>query len=301
MKNKDKSYWSVLPVLLLVASLQCSAQNGNVVEAPASSTGSGTDKIAAAPATILSDRVHQLTASLEGSGAVHSYSFTSVRGQNVLLATPDTDGFNTKWRMEYRTGSDDWTFKSYRGPQVFDSLKPGAVIEVRVTAVPGAVFDKADYKMVFGSSPHMNYDLHHEDGFLRVPYGLTKPPFLATQAVTQTLLDIRFTDSKGYPLEGGVAYFEMELSTLKKNPLKKKMTSDASGSVKEMINLGTCQGGDAAGYFTHRQNGRNTWATRYIAGEYYAKNILLEELANEPHIYNIGHICKRTLVNWSRN
>jgi hypothetical protein len=133
-----------------------------------------------------------------------------------------------------------------------------------------------------------------------VPYGLTDPPFLATQAVTQTLLDVRFTDSKGYPLEGGVAYFELELPTFK-NILKKKVTSDATGSFKEMIDLGTCQGGKAAGYFTHRQNGRNTWATRYMTGEYYAKNVLLEELADKPHIYNIGHICKRTLVNWSRN
>jgi hypothetical protein len=301
MKTKYKGWWSALPVLLLAASLQCLAQNGNVVEDPASSAGAAADTAAPVLATVLSDRVHQITASLEGSGIVHNYSFTSVRGQNVLLATPDTDGFNVKWRMEYRTGSDEWTFKRHRGPQVFDSLQPGAVIEVRVTPVPGAVFDKADYKMVFGSSPRMNYDLHHEDGFLRVPYGLTEPPFLATQAVTQTLLDIRFTDSKGYPLEGGVAYFEMKLSTLNQTPVKKKMTSDASGSVQEMLNLGTCQGGKAAGYFTHRQNGRNTWATRYIAGTYYAENVLLEELADKPHIYNIGHICKRTLVNWSRN
>lgn len=300
MKNKDKNYWSVLPVLLLAASLQCSAQNGNVVETPASPAESGADTLAAAPATILSDRVHQLTASLEGSGAVHNYSFTSVRGQNVLLATPDTDGFNIKWRMEYRTGSNDWTFKRYRGPQVFNSLQPGAVIEVRVTAVPGAVFDKADYKMVFGSSPHMNYDLHHEEGLLRVPYGLTRPPFLATQAIKQTLLDVRFTDSKGYPLEGGVAYFELKFQR-PKNEIYRVITSDSSGGAKEMLDIGTCIGGDPAGYFTHRQNGRNTWATRYITGKYFAKNVLLEELANKPHIYDFGHICKRTLVNWSRN
>jgi hypothetical protein len=94
-----------------------------------------------------------------------------------------------------------------------------------------------------------------------------------------------------------VAYFELKFKSPKKE-IFRIMTSDSSGSAKEMLDIGVCVGGNPAGYFTHRHNGRNTWATQ---GEYFAKNVLLEGLADKPHIYNFGHICKRTLVNWSRN
>lgn len=249
---------------------------------------------------VLSDRVHQISADLGEPTAVHSYSFTSARGQNVLLGTPDIAGFNSLWKVEYRKGDGEWTLKRYKGPELFQSLQPGTTIEVRVSAVSGMTFEKTGYKLVFGSAPRMNYDLHHEEGLLRVPYGRTEPPMLATQAIKQTLLEISFTDSKGTPLEGGVANFVLNIPTLP-DPLLRRVTSNSSGTYEELLEVGTCTGGKAASNFVHKNNGRNTWATRYQVGKYYAENVLLQELANKPHVYDFGHICKRTLVNWSRN
>lgn len=251
-------------------------------------------------ATILPDRLNHIIRRLEGMSAVHLYSFTSIRGQNVLLATPLTQGFNDVWKVEYRQGGGEWTAKIHRAPKLLTSLQPGTQVDVRVSAVEGATADQIDYSLVLGSSPRMNYDLHHEEGLLRVPYGFTKPELLATQAIKQALLEVTFTDSKGQPLEGGVVTFLLKLPE-RPDDIVKTLVSDASGKASELLKFEPCTGGDPANYFTHRSNGRNTWATRYKVGKYTATNTLLEELADKPHLYNFGHICKRTLVNWSRN
>lgn len=251
-------------------------------------------------ATILPDRLNHIIRRLEGMSAVHLYSFTSIRGQNVLVATPLAQGLNSVWKVEYRQDGGEWRLKANQGAEVFTSLQPGAKLDIRVSRVADNDLDNTDYHIVFGSAPRMNYDLHHEDGLLRVPYGRTEPPMLATQAFKQSLLEVEFTDSKAYPLEGGVAYFELRLQDPERS-ITKTLVSDASGKAQELLQFGTCEGGKAAEYFVHRHNGRNTWATRYKVGKYFAANQLLEHLADKPHVYDFGHICKRTLVNWSRN
>jgi hypothetical protein len=250
--------------------------------------------------TVLADRIHQISRSLEGMSAVHLYSFTSIRGQNVLLAIPSAQGFNSVWKVEHRQDGGEWRLKTNQGAEIFTSLHPGARLDVRVSRVAGNDLENTDYHLVFGSAPRMNYDLHHEDGLLRVPYGRTDPPMLATQAFKQSLLEVEFTDSKAYPLEGGVAYFELRHQDPERS-ISRTLVSDASGKAQELLQFGTCEGGRAAEYFVHRHNGRNTWATRYKVGKYFAANVLLEHLADKPHVYDFGHICKRTLVNWSRN
>lgn len=287
--------------MLLIFSIHAFAQDEIMLEPPAPQPQSSlSSTIEEGAVTILSDQVHQIGNSLEGVAAVHVYSFTSARGQDVLLGTPNPKGFNSAWKIEYRKADGEWRLKRYKGPELLTSLQPGAKIDVRVSAVAGAQFDRTDYRLVFGSSPRMNYDLHHEEGFLKVPYGFTKPAFLATQAFKQALLEVTFTDSKGHPLEGGVVNFALKLPE-RPDSIIKTLVSDASGKASELLRFEACTGGNAADYFTHRSNGRNTWATRYKVGSYVATNALLEELADKPHNYNFGHICKRTLVNWSRN
>jgi hypothetical protein len=87
-------------------------------------------------------------------------------------------------------------------------------------------------------------------------------------------LENDFTDSKAYPLEGGVAYFELRHQDPERS-ISRTLVSDASGKAQELLQFGTCEGGRAAEYFVHRHNGRNTWATRYKVGKYFAANVLL--------------------------
>ncbi|GAB7531677.1 hypothetical protein PS3A_40910 [Pseudomonas sp. 3A(2025)] len=251
-------------------------------------------------ATVLEDRIHQISNALESVTAVHHYSFTSVRGQNVLLAIPDVRSYGKQWRLEYRIDGGEWKAKRWNGPEKMERLAPGATVEVRVMAAEGVQFEKAEYGLVFGSYPHMNYDFHHQQGFMPIPYGLSDPAFLATQALTEAQLEVTFTDSKKHPLECGVVafYFEPNSNIGGKTT---NYTSDSAGKVSELIKFSGCEGGHYAQPFIHVNNGRNTWATRYEKGSYEALNVLPGIHADKPHLYNFGHICKRWLINWSRN
>lgn len=281
---------SAVAGVLVATTLQVFAQEDQL---------NGPQAMDAPVATFLEDRVHQLSKTLESTIAVHHYSFTAVRGQNVLLATAKAPGYGKQWRMEYRIDGGEWQAKLFDWPQKIEGLSPGSTVEVKVMAVEGAAFDRADYKLVFGSYPYMRYDFHNQEGLLPIPYGLT-PTFLATQGLTEAMLEVSFIDNTGHPLEGGVVEFTFSpnsdaLST------STSYVSDNRGTVMELIRFSGCEGGDYAGSFTHVSNGKNTWATRYQRGIYYALNVLPGTLADTPLIYNFGHICKRWLINWSRN
>ncbi|MFA0995721.1 MULTISPECIES: hypothetical protein [Pseudomonas syringae group] len=246
---------------------------------------------------VLSDKIHQIDNTLENTSAVHQYNFTAVRGQNVLITTPDTD-YDQKWRLEYQVDGGEWQPKRHSSAERIEGLNPGSQVNIRIVATDGARFDTADYSVVFGSFPYMRYDLHHEEGFRLIPYGFTDPPFLATQALTNAMLEVTFTDSKAFPLEGGVLDFFLGVE----NDAGVTYTSDSSGKIMQLITFGRCDGGKLAGNFTYySENGRETWSTRYQTKHYWARNVLPEQLADKPHRYNFGHICKRWLTNWSRN
>ncbi|AQX62445.1 hypothetical protein CVE34_10145 [Pseudomonas syringae pv. actinidiae] len=247
---------------------------------------------------MLSDRIHQIASNLENTSAVHQYNFTAVRGQNVLITTPDTD-YDQKWRLEYQVDGGEWQPKRHSSAERIEGLNPGSQVNIRIVATDGARFETADYSVVFGSFPHMRYDLHHEEGFRLIPYGFTKPAFLATQALTEAMLEVTFTDSKAFPLEGGVFDFELDIKHHQDNG---RYISDSSGKIMHRVAFKRCEGGWLANNFTHlSDNGRETWSTRYEPIKYWAKNILAEQLADKPHIYNLGLICNRWLINWSRN
>ncbi|MBL3875398.1 hypothetical protein EGV01_26280 [Pseudomonas syringae pv. theae] len=247
---------------------------------------------------MLSDKIHQIASNLENTSAVHQYNFTAVRGQNVLITTPDTD-YDQKWRLEYQVDGGEWQPKRHSSAERIEGLNPGSQVNIRIVATDGARFETADYSVVFGSFPHMRYDLHHEEGFRLIPYGFTKPAFLATQALTEAMLEVTFTDSKAFPLEGGVFDFELDIKHHQDNG---RYISDSSGKIMHRVAFKRCEGGWLANNFTHlSDNGRETWSTRYEPIKYWAKNILAEQLADKPHIYNLGLICNRWLINWSRN
>ncbi|EPM45685.1 fibronectin type III domain-containing protein [Pseudomonas syringae] len=230
---------------------------------------------------MLSDKIHQIASNLENTSAVHQYNFTAVRGQNVLITTPATD-YDQKWRLEYQVDGGEWQPKRHSSAERIEGLNPGSQVNIRIVATDGARFETADYSVVFGSFPHMRYDLHHEEGFRLIPYGFTKPAFLATQALTEAMLEVTFTDSKAFPLEGGVFDFELDIKHHQDNG---RYISDSSGKIMHRVAFKRCEGGWLANNFTHlSDNGRETWSTRYEPIKYWAKNILAEQLADKPHI-----------------
>ncbi|MGN2411691.1 hypothetical protein [Pseudomonas syringae] len=299
--KKDKARRALLSGLLLAMSWHAMAQvdAAPAVSDPPTSQEQTVPEAGSSIPVVLSDKLHQISKTLESTTAVHQYGFTAVRGQNVLIATPDSN-YNQKWKLEFQVDGGEWRPKRHNGAEKVVGLNAGSQVSIRILATDGARFDRATYKVVFGSYPHMNYDLHNEEGFLPIPHGRTNPEFLGTQAFTKAMLEANFTDSKGIPLEGGVLNFKLELPVTK-TKIPKTFTSNGDGKIMELIEFKGCEGGNYARDFVHYSNGRNTWSTRYEVGMYWAENALPEHLADKPYIYNFGHICKRWLSNWSRN
>ncbi len=70
------------------------------------------------------------------------------------------------------------------------------------------------------------------------------------------MLEVTFTDSKAFPLEGGV--FDFELS-IKHHQANGQYTSDSSGKIMQRVTFKRCEGGLLADNFTHlSENGRET-------------------------------------------
>ncbi|MFK7699594.1 hypothetical protein [Pseudomonas caspiana] len=247
---------------------------------------------------VLSDKIHQIQEVLENARSVHHYSFTSIRGQDVLLGTPEPKMLNQLWKVEYQVNGSDWKVKAVSFPEAFRGLDAGSVVNIRVSAVEGAQVENAAYSVVLGSYPWRDYNLHHEDGLLRIPYGT--PTLLVTQAIEKALLEVKFWDSKGAPLEGGVLKLDFNHhGTGSRDPIF--LISGSDGKASKLLEFGKCEGGDLANNFTQKiDKNRATWATRYKVGFYTGANVLLGELADSLHSHGFGHICKRFLVNWER-
>ncbi|MBC3955013.1 hypothetical protein [Pseudomonas triticifolii] len=245
---------------------------------------------------VLSDKIHQITQTLESVSAVHQYSFTAVRGQNVLLATPGSQ-YDKLWKVEYQVDSGEWKPKRFASAQLISGLNPGAQVNVRVITVEGSKFESAEYRIVLGSFPHMSYDLLNEKGILPISaIQSDKKGFLAAQGFKEVTLEANFTDSKAYPLEGGQLFFS--LTTGAGEEVKKTFLSDENGKISELIEFKRCEGGWLAdSIYENVDKKRLTWSTRYEEGIYSASNILTGRLEDKVYEFKLGHLCKRWLTN----
>lgn len=246
---------------------------------------------------ILQDKFHRMNDSLTSRSPDHYYGFVSQRGQDVLLAFPGGDPSKQAWKAEYYENG-QWNAQNMES-KVFSNLAPGAEVIIRVTPRNPANKANIAYALNFGSNPVLKkYDLHDEPGVIRIPSGYTSPSWLATQAYKEVLLEVKFTDSKDAPLEGGLAYFALSFDS--KKPIELSLVSDRNGSASQRIELGRCYGGKQALDFVHKQKGFNTWRSHYQVGAYVILNRSLGTPASKPHVFYLGHICTQKLVHTVR-
>jgi hypothetical protein len=101
--------------------------------------------------TVLADQTHVLEAVLISKTAVHYYSFTSVRGQDVIVTgVPETSGASF-WTLEYFDGV-RWLEKP-ESEEKFSSLMPGTEVLVRVSHRHDVSFSERPYHLAVGSYP----------------------------------------------------------------------------------------------------------------------------------------------------
>ncbi|ODJ90984.1 hypothetical protein BB779_10465 [Pseudomonas viridiflava] len=296
--NKSATGRLLLSGLFLAMSCHAFAQGESGVEgvAPDAQQETPTLRAETPGVVVLSDKIHDITQTLENTSAVHQYSFTAIRGQDVLLTTPGSQ-YNKLWKVEYQVDGGAWKPKHHPGAQKISGLNSGSQVNVRFLAVDGVKFESAEYRIVLGSFPHMNYDLLDEKNILPISaFQSDKKGFLATQGFKEVMLEASFTDSKAYPLEGGQLFFSLNTGTGEE--VKERFLSDSNGRISELIEFKRCEGDWLAdSIYENVDKTRLTWSTRYERGDYRANNILAGQLEDKPHTFTLGHLCKRWLTN----
>ncbi|WP_122663715.1 hypothetical protein [Pseudomonas viridiflava] len=243
--------------------------------------------------SVLEDKLHSLNDALTSRYPVHYYGFVSQRGQDVILMFPGSNPTTQAWKVEYYENG-NWVAHNLPS-KVFSNLEPGAELIIRVT--PGNQQHGASipYSLSFGSYPVLKkYDLHDEPGVIRIPSGYSEPGWLATQLYKEALLEVKFTDTKDAPLEGGEAVFVLKFEA--EEAIMLRLFSNADGAASGQIKLGRCYGGAQAQDFVDKQRGFNTWRSFYKAGGYFVHNQSLGNTTATPHWFNLGHICTQTVV-----
>lgn len=238
---------------------------------------------------VADDGINYVSDHLTAQHPVHYYGFVALRGQDVLFNIMTGNPEQKAWKVEYNVGG-DWESINFQS-KVFNDLKPGANVIVRVSPRDTALKESLPYTLAFGSYPVLtHYDLLDEPGVLRIPSGYTEPHWLTTQIYKETVLNVKFTDTKGTPLKGGMAFLELSFGENERSETR-LLVSGADGTASERLDLGRCYGGYEAKEFEDKSMGFNIWKSWYKVGGYRIRNVLLGELAATPHIYYLGHIC----------
>lgn len=244
--------------------------------------------------TVLPDKLNSGLDSLTSQSPVHYYGFVSQRGQDVLLHSPNGDPANKAWRVEYYEKG-EWVVQN-TATKVFTKLSPGDNVIVRITAKNPEILNELTYAVVLGSYPVLKgYDLFDEPGVIRIPSGYTEPNWLATQVYKEATLEVRFTDTKGVTLEGGVALFGLTFCEGEKS-MKGVFVSGANGIVSTRLELGRCYGGVEAKDFVDKQMGFNTWRSYYKVADYFVTNFYVSPLPKASDFLRLGHICDQQVM-----
>ncbi|WP_340643092.1 hypothetical protein, partial [Pseudomonas syringae] len=244
--------------------------------------------------TVMLDKLHSVADALTVKHPVHYYGFVSRRGQDVLLYAPVGDPVTNEWKTEYYENG-EWVTQTLE-TKVFTNLTPEAEVIVRITPRNPLVASTLPYTVRFGSYPVLkSYELLDEPGVIRIPSGYTNPDWLATQVYKEAVFEARFTDTKGSPLEGGMAILDLSFGQQEPS-IEHIAVSDANGYASQRIEFGRCYGGVQAQDFVHKQRGFNTWRSHYKVAGYTVHNFSLGPMTATPRIFFMGHICTQTVL-----
>ncbi|MEX6664414.1 hypothetical protein [Pseudomonas sp. W2-17] len=240
----------------------------------------------------LTDALHVKKEVLVSPDDVHYYSFTSVRGQKVVVARSHDFSDDVFWDIEVLDDG-KWQLLPEK-TMVFSGLEPGSQIQIRVSYKKGAVFVPQPYGIVFGSYPVLKeFKLRDQYGIKRIPSGHTQPAFLLVQGYTEANIEAYFVDSLDTPLKGAMGRLDMSLAESRIKPISRDVVSDENGRVTEVVSFERCYGGRESGDINYIY-GPGTWRSYYYVGSYRFTNVVSEltgTAAASEGDKVFGHVC----------
>lgn len=181
--------------------------------------------------TELPDRLNTVEDSLSVETDVKHYSFTSLRGQDVLIHAGVTKG--RPLVVEY-SHEGNWTAIPWGESVKVTGLAPNQVVEVRISKIPSARFLTADvFDLQLGSAPY------YADSRVRGDAGEIPLYWATTQAYRILNWSVLLKDSRGHPVEGATATLILNKGA---GETRHHLITDSTGSAADALQLGNCHG-----------------------------------------------------------
>ncbi|HEX8592858.1 MAG TPA: hypothetical protein VF682_06225 [Pseudomonas sp.] len=237
----------------------------------------------------LADKLNGVNGFLQNNTEVKYYSFTAVRGQNVMFRdVRQSQTLPLGVAYEYKD-RDVWKSLPSHGVRIFNNLQPGQEVLIRVLKNPSSNTVLRSYDFRFGSAPyHATADLIRSDA-----QGL---PLYAGifQAFRELNWSIHIHDSTGQLLEGAKASIKVGVAK------KIEIFTGADGRAAAVVSLPACEGSMVSRSFsTGNGSLKRWWNFRYNPGR------LVADLEDDDRGYQwnpgvidstFGHICKQWLL-----
>lgn len=244
---------------------------------------------ASQPVTVLPDKLNTLEDSLADESDAKHYSFTALRGQDVLIRMQGLK--NPSLTLEYNRNG-NWSAIPWGTPFIVSDLQPNQEVKVRISKTP-PVPSLADdiYKLEFGSAPYYTDSLVRGDASqLPLYWGVT-------QAYKILNWSVRLSDSTGHALEGATATLILDSGA---GMSATDLTTDSTGNAAGITQLGGCHGNlKSDPFWTSSGKHYYRWEVEYNRGHWFIQ-VQGKEASGVggQHVPNVSfaHICHQRML-----
>jgi hypothetical protein len=244
------------------------------------------------PATVeLSDRITRVIDTLDDGISMRQYSFTSIRGQKVMIFNMKTKAQGPEWNVEYKI-NEEWVQVPTGRSFISSDLAPDQKVLMRVSRSVGMPVVAGDYYVIeFGSAPYIQRKRTQISGDYQWFLAYFHDHLFKHNLSWRTSV----ADSKGHPLGGAVVHFVLNRD--EHDPYKvmtKEYVTDASGVVSGAMRFDECIGKYRTPPFTGLSDALTKWQATYNTGHwsFSVRGNDISDIKNSP----LTQLCTSNMV-----
>lgn len=211
----------------------------------------------------LPDKVNRIFDKLKNATDVKYYSFTALRGQQVMINHVRQGTENSYWKIEYNLG-EKWQLAPTFDSLITSSLIAGQKVKLRISHPTSSPFQpNRFYHIDFGSAPYAHN--------IRIE---TRGPKTGTYFSTTTFRDqitwsTNIRDSTDHFLEGATVDFILQPDDQNPSNTLKSQRITTTGGIVQYIDFQSCTGRHSTNPFTGVYDNVTWWRAGYNTGHWY--------------------------------
>lgn len=213
---------------------------------------------------VLPDELNKIRGSLETGQDAQYYSFTAVRGQNVMVRELRYNEQQSPWKIEYKIDQ-EWEVVPPGKSKTIKALPLQQQVQVRISNDPSKIVPPGTpYELEIGSAPYLRNHKVKGDADRYAIHFMTAKFINSVDFFTQV------RDSKGHPIKEATIDLVMNLDD--DSPYGEKifkLISNQGGAITTTLSLPACIGRYKTEPFVGVWDFKTQWQVTYNTGFYY--------------------------------